>query len=97
MGYWGGGANWYDPPGSEHTFEKLWDPRIYMFPDQRHIDLWIVGNCSYVLLCEVQSVSMHSMLMLGGSGGMAPRKCLKNRCSEIESEGILESKYHRNK
>ena len=29
-----------------------------------------------------------------GSGGMPPRKCLKNRCPEIESEGILESKYH---
>ena len=25
---------------------------------------------------------------------MPPRKFLKNRCSEIESEGILESKYH---
>ena len=35
MGYWG--AKWYDPPGSEHTFDKQWDPRIYMFPDQGHI------------------------------------------------------------
>ena len=25
---------------------------------------------------------------------MPPRKFLKNRCSEIESEGILEAKYH---
>ena len=32
-----GGAKWYDPPGSEHIFDKLWDPRICMFPDQRHI------------------------------------------------------------
>jgi len=31
--------------------------------------------------------------LLGGSGGMPPRKILKNRCSEIESEGISESKY----
>ena len=26
----GGGAKWYDPPGSEHTFDKPWDPRIYV-------------------------------------------------------------------
>ena len=32
--------------------------------------------------------------MLGGSGGMPPRNFLKNRCSEIESEGISESKLH---
>ena len=32
MGYWG--AKHYDPPGSKHTFDKLGDPRIYMFPDQ---------------------------------------------------------------
>ena len=25
-----------------------------------------------------------------GSGGLPPRKILKNRCSEIKSEGILE-------
>ena len=31
--------------------------------------------------------------MLGGLGH-APRKFLKNRCSEIESEGISGSKYH---
>jgi len=28
-----------------------------------------------------------------GSGGMPPRKILKKRCSEIEAEGISESKY----
>ena len=31
-----------------------------------------------------RTISMHSMLMLGGSGGMPPRKILKNRFSEIE-------------
>ena len=36
---------------------------------------------------------MHSMLMLE-SLGACPRKFLKNRRSEIESEGILESKHH---
>ena len=36
---------------------------------------------------------MCSMLMLGGSGGMNPKNFLKNRCSEIESDGILESIY----
>jgi len=36
---------------------------------------------------------MCSMLLPGGSGGMPPSKILKNRCSEIESEGISESKY----
>ena len=35
---------------------------------------------------------MHYMLMLGGLG-MLLRKILKNRCSEIESEGISASKY----
>ena len=29
-----------------------------------------------------------------GSGGMPPGKFFNNRCCEIESEGILESKYH---
>ena len=38
--------------------------------------------------------SMHSMLMLGGSGGMSPRKFFKNRCSEIESGGISGSLYY---
>ena len=46
-----------------------------------------------MLLCEAQPVSIHNILMLGGLG-MPPRKFLKNRYSEIESEGILESKYH---
>ena len=39
------------------------------------------------------TISMCSMLMLGGSGGMNPRNFLKNKCSEIESESILESIY----
>ena len=46
-----------------------------------------------MLLCEAQSVAIHSMLVLGWSGDMPPGKILKNRCSEIESEGILESIY----
>jgi len=38
----------------------------------------------------VQStISMRSMLMLGGSGGMSPRKILKIRCSEIEFGGYF--------
>ena len=42
------------------------------------------------LLNSVQStLSMRSMLLLGGSGGMPPRKILKNRCSEIASESIF--------
>ena len=32
---------------------------------------------------------MHSMLLLGGSGGMPPQENLKNRCSEIASESIF--------
>ena len=35
---------------------------------------------------------MGSMLMLGGLGA-CPQENLKNRCSEMESEGILESIY----
>ena len=34
---------------------------------------------------------MHSMLVLGGLEACPPRKILKNRYSEIESEGISES------
>ena len=42
----------------------------------------------------VQStISIHSMLMLGGRGACPIRNILKNRCSEIKSEVILESKY----
>ena len=36
---------------------------------------------------------MCSMLMLEGGWGMPLMKFLKNRCFEIESEGILEAKY----
>ena len=35
------------------------------------------------------TISMRSMLMLGGLGAFHTRKILKNRCSEIESGGIL--------
>ena len=37
--------------------------------------------------------SQGSMLMLGGLGACPPPP-QKNRCSEIESEGISESKYY---
>ena len=50
------GGKWYDPPGSKHMFDKLGDPRIYIFPDQGHIIsvvFCIVGL--YVLLCKAQS------------------------------------------
>ena len=39
-------------------------------------------------LCIAQLISMQSMLMLEGSGGMPPRKFLKNMCSEIEFGSI---------
>ena len=57
------------------------------------------GGLEYIVKVEplaiVQStISMRSMLMLGGSGGMPPRKILKNRYSEIESGGISESIYY---
>ena len=36
MGYWG--AKQYDPSGSKHTIDKLWDPaKNNMFPDQGYI------------------------------------------------------------
>jgi len=38
----------------------------------------------FMTLCEAHS-EMQSMSLLGGSGGMPPRKALKNACSEIES------------
>ena len=51
----GGGAKWYDPPGSKGCY------------------------------CVKRSAR--------GSEGMPPRNGFENRCSEIESEGISESKY----
>ena len=38
LGGGGGGAKRYDPPGSEHKFDKLGYIRIYMFPDP-----WVYG------------------------------------------------------
>ena len=43
-------------------------------------------------MCYCAKISMHSMLMLGSLGACPPGK-FENRCSEIESEGILESIY----
>ena len=34
------------------------------------------------------TLSMRSMLLLGGLGACPPRKILKNRCSEMASENI---------
>ena len=44
-------------------------------------------------LCETQSACMCSMLMLGRSGGMPPRKILKIRHCEIESASFLRYKH----
>ena len=50
----------------------------------------------YALLCEAQPACV-SMLLLGGSGGMPPRKIFKITLSEIEFEGIfLEFKLYLN-
>ena len=53
------------------------------------------GYLGHLYICSIvqSTISMRSMLMLGGLGACPPRKILKNRCSEIESEAILESKY----
>ena len=40
-----------------------------------------------------RTISMCNMLMLGGLGACLLEKFQKMRCSEIESEAILESKY----
>ena len=42
--------------------------------------------CAY--MCSTQP-NMQSMEQLGGSGGMPPRKFLKNRCSETDSGVFL--------
>ena len=44
-----------------------------------------------LLLCEAQSA--HIAVNAREAGFMPPRKILKNRCSQIESEGILELIY----
>ena len=53
--------------------------------------IWKIWGPRNMLYSIVRStISMRSMLMLGVSGGMPPRKILKNTYSEIESETILE-------
>ena len=48
------------------------------------------NGCFNKLINIVRStISMRSMLLLGGSGGMPPRKFLKIRYSEIDSDGIF--------
>ena len=37
--------------------------------------------------CEAHSAKCEAFCLLGGSGGMPPRKCLKIRCFEFESGG----------
>ena len=37
-------------------------------------------------------LNMRSMEQLGGSGGMPPRKFLKNKCSEIDSGEFCDQK-----
>ena len=39
-------------------------------------------------------ISLRSILMLGSLRACPPGNCEKNRCSKIESEGILEAKHH---
>ena len=62
-----------------------WGGKVLSFWNQ---SIWIPRVSIKMFHCT--KISMRSMLMLGGSGGMLPRKILKNRCSEIESEAILE-------
>ena len=60
-------------------------PKKEMHQSIRNLPVWWRKQ-----LASVQStLSMRSMLLLGGSGGMPPRKILKNRCSEIASESIF--------
>ena len=40
------------------------------------------------LVYECTGPIVRSILMLGGSGGMPPRKILKSRCSEIDFRNI---------
>ena len=47
------------------------------------------GTDSYIIYSVEGTFNMRSMLLLRGSGGMPPRKILKNRCSEIASESIF--------
>ena len=54
-------------------------------------------HCAGVIICvtvrsTISCVNMHSILMLGGLGACRQEN-FENRCSEIESEGILESRY----
>ena len=53
------------------------------------------GYLGHLNICSIvqSTISMHSMLMLGGFGACPPRKFLKNKRSQIVFEAILESKY----
>ena len=46
-----------------------------------------------MILLEAKAVIVRMHANARGSKGIPPRKILKNRCSEIKSEGISESKY----
>ena len=51
-------------------------------------------HCAGVITCYCVKHNQHVQhVNARGSRGMLPQKILKNRCSEIESEGILESIY----
>ena len=64
-------------------------------PRQSRSKLEKSGQAIQMALASVivrSTISMHSMLMLGGSGGMPPRKIFEKRCSEIAFGGILSLK-----
>ena len=60
--------------------------KLYYIPESEAYDK--LGEPGIMLHC-----AKHSMLMLGGLGACPPRIILKNKCSEIEFEGIAGSKY----
>ena len=70
---------------NQATRENQSDYVVYMYTGPFYVIVRVILQ---------STISMHSILMLGSLGTCAPRKILKNRCSEIECESISESKYY---
>ena len=72
---------WYDLPGS-----KLGDPGIY----SREVGPYYVTSSVIVCVIVRSTISMRSMLMLGGSGGMPPQKIsLRLNLRAFQSQNII--------
>ena len=73
-----------------HWSGKSFKHELYMYGKQDHLQNLenLVYECTGPVPIVQSTISMQSMLMLGGLGACPPRKILKNRCSEIKFRSI---------